>query len=372
MKWLGYQQKSVKSLHLPGEIGKRQKQQHVIDLAADIRELGEEPINAPVFDKAGQIIAGRDRMAALLINKAKRVWIRVADATDQERADLEVSENLYRRVDNRDEMIARRVHRVVEKVAAEKAAIGSRRAEAVTRQDVVAARKAVARQLNTTPKAIKSAEQRAAAKAKDIPSGSAAHPAATDEVNHTEAARGGEAAVTLAPPDPPCPVDAFGIETSPAFRSRMSEIQGVLEVVNHHLVRAQTELAKLKGAPDFNGAVWQRLKAELHSTAYNARAAKPALVCPYCRDPEGTAMLRDNCNGCGGRGYLVEEQRASVPRELLTRGAKPVTVATSRRKATITLLDGDNNPIDVTKEDPPSLPLPLEPVDDTEADEDRF
>lgn len=369
MKWLGYVRKSVKSLHLPGEIGKRQKQRHVIDLAADIRELGDEPINAPVFDKAGQIIAGRDRMAALLLNKAKRCWIRVADATEQERSDLEVSENLYRRVDNRDEMIARRVHRMVEKVAAKKAATASPRGEAVTRQDIAQARKTVARQLNTTPKAIKSAEERERSRAKDKGEIAGSSPALTGDGERGESGKLSPAFLT--PVDPPCPVDTFGVEASPAFRMRMSEMQGVLEVINRHLINAQTELAKLK-AMEFPGALWQRLKADIHGAAYNVRAAKPALVCLYCRDPDGTSLLRDHCNGCSKLGYLTEEQRAMVPRELMTKGAAPVTGAPAKRKATLSVLDGDGNPIDVTKEDPPSLPLPLEPFDDTEADEETF
>jgi hypothetical protein len=387
VKWLGYVRKSVKSLHLPGEIGKRQKQQHVIDLAADIRELGEEPINAPVFDKAGQIIAGRDRMAALLLNKAKRCWIRVADATEQERSDLEVSENLYRRVDNRQEMIARRVRRVVEQIAATRKDKRTNVPLGTARQIKSQALKKVAREAGITPAAVRKAEQRERAKDKGEIAGSS--PALTGDGERGESGKLSPA--SLAPPAPPCPVDAFGVETSPAFRSRMSEIQGVLEMINRHLINAQTELVKLK-AMEFPGALWQRLKADIHSAAYNVRAAKPALVCLYCRDPDGTALLRDHCNGCSKLGYLTEEQRAMVPRELVTKGAAPVTAAPAEgrryyagshaagldraeqaaRKATLRIEDGAGNPIDVTKEDPPSLPLPLEPFDDTEADEETF
>jgi len=374
MRWLGYAQKSIKSLRLPGDIAARKKQQNVIDLAADIAELGEEPINAPVFSTEGDIIAGRDRMAALLINKAKRCWIRVAEADEQERSDLEASENLHRRVDNRDELIARRVHRLVEKIAAKKGRIASRRGVAAMRQDKAEARKTVARELGTTAKAVKSAEERHARVAKDptkneaIPSvaGTLGTPSTHESA---EAARGGEAAVLL-----PAGV---GVPVSAAFLLRFDTAQAAIVKADALLQQAQAALSALKDPALFPSALYQRLRAEVHAAAHNVRQAKPRSVCPYCRDPEGADHRRANCNGCGALGYLVEEQMAAVPLELLQPGAQPVTQASAiaeharrelatRRKAAISILDGDGNPIVVEKEDPPSADLFDEPAEDTQ------
>jgi hypothetical protein len=364
MRWLGYKQKRVSSLRLPGSLAARKKLPHVIELAADIRELGDEPINAPVFDKAGDIIAGRDRMAALLINKAKRCWIRIAEATAAERRALEASENLFRRIDNRNELIAARVAALAENIAASRHGTNVT-GEAPSYRDVADARAKVARQVGITPAGVRKAESRA--KDSDIPSGDLpARPPAVSP-STAEAARGGEAVVFPSAPNPPCPIDDFGIEMSPAFRVQMSEMQGIIETINRYLVNAQAELAKLK-TMNFSGVLWQRLKAELHAAAYNARAAKPAMACVYCRDPDGAALLRDNCNGCGGRGYLVEEQRAMIPKELRDKERAPALG--SRRKATLRIEDKSGKTTEITREDPESLPLPLGPTDDTKGDED--
>ncbi len=362
MKWLGYQQKRVSSLKLPGSLAARKKLPHVIELAADIRELGDEPINAPVFSKGGEIIAGRDRVAALLLNKAKRCWVRIADATPAERRALEASENLFRRIDNRNELIAARVAALAEGIAAQRQTVTTV-TEGPNRRDVAEARAKVARQVGVTPGAVRQAEHRA----KDIPS-------PVFRGNDTEVARGGEAAIFQPPPNAVqargCPIDTFDVEVSAAFHERVSAVWGVLEKVNHSLVNAQTELAKLKGSPDFSGALWQRLKAEIHTAAYNTRAARPALVCLYCRDPDGVALLRDNCNGCNKLGWLIEEQRAMVPRELLAKGAPPVVGASAKRKAsTLRIEDEAGNSIEITREDPESLPLPLEPIGNTKGDD---
>jgi hypothetical protein len=109
MRWIGYKKISFKSITLDAaDIRKRSKLAHVADLASDIRDKGQEPIHAPtVRMPGGVLLCGRDRMAALLTLKTKKLWVRLCECTDAEAADLEASENVHRRNDNRNDVLAR-------------------------------------------------------------------------------------------------------------------------------------------------------------------------------------------------------------------------------------------------------------------------
>src|SRR5689334_5170771 len=167
LRWLGYKQVGVNTIVLPSDVKRRMKAPHVIELAKSIAELGEEPIHAPtIANRTRKLIAGRDRMAALLINGVKSCWVRMVEGTPQELADLEVDENLHRRQDNRDELIARRVAKVEGQIEAEieagqlpdTASGNAGRPKSARGQ----ARERVARELGTTPEAVRAAETRAA------------------------------------------------------------------------------------------------------------------------------------------------------------------------------------------------------------------
>jgi hypothetical protein len=295
-------------------------------------------------------------MAALLANRTKRCWIRVADADEQERSDLEASENLHRRQDNRDELIARRVHRIVEKIAATKGRIASRRGVAVARRDVASARKRVAAQLGTTSKAIKSAEERAG-RAKggigDVKAvrrqGGIGGQALYVETGAVDT----EAATDLRPaPDRRAELETFGVEVTHEFCDEVAITRGALRKADLLLQQAQAAL-KVLTTQNFPGAVYQDLKAAIHAAGANVRLAVPAVACVYCRDALGTQGRRANCNGCGKHGYLLLSQRDAVPKELLAKGAKPVT-GVSRSAAKRVSIDEDGQPIEVEPFDEPA------------------
>ena len=81
---------------LPGEevphrlhvrLAQRSKLAHVAELAASMREAtGGEPMNCVVVQigQAGayEVVAGRDRMAALLMLRAQEVWVRVGELAE--------------------------------------------------------------------------------------------------------------------------------------------------------------------------------------------------------------------------------------------------------------------------------------------------
>lgn len=299
MKWLGYRQFAVARLKLPGDIRARMEKPHVIELAADIRELGGDPMNAPVFRDNGDLVAGRDRMAATLLNKAKKVWAHVAQCTDQEAADLEVSENLYRRPHNRDELIAKRVRKVAETIETTRRAGGT---NVPASQTVKAeARKKVARETGITPAAVRKAEQRAADFQKKTGAG-------------TEA---GEAPTPA--PVATCPVETYGVEVAPHFSEHVTDVIEIIDEADHLLRRVQAMVTKL-ASQRFPVSLYQRLKEDCHRAAHVVRMARPFAVCPWCKDTRVADEREEDCSACEGRGFIVQEQADNVPKELRKSG----------------------------------------------------
>ena len=121
MKWLGYKQVSLKSIRVDmPDIKRRMKAEHVEELARDIRARGDEPIQAPTIRaKTSALVCGRDRYSATLLNGSKKLWVHVVECTDREAEELELAENIYRRADNRAELLARLVQLQKQKIRAE-------------------------------------------------------------------------------------------------------------------------------------------------------------------------------------------------------------------------------------------------------------
>ena len=163
MRWGKDRTVTLRSIIAPGDVKRRQETGEVIELAATIREFGDQPINPPTVmkvRKGWQLIAGRDRVSALLLVGIKTTPVRVVDeATPQELHDMEVVENLHRRIDDRNKLIAERSRKVAENIAL------TRRegvtTVAPTQRDKADARKAVAASLGIKPEAVRQAEQRA-------------------------------------------------------------------------------------------------------------------------------------------------------------------------------------------------------------------
>lgn len=343
MKWLGYKQVPVSSVVLPGDVGGRMSLPRVVELARDIKELGEEPISAPTI-QAGtkKLIAGRDRMAATLINKSKQVWVHIADATEQEAGDLEVSENLYRRVDNRDELIARRVRKVVECVALTRRAGGTFVSPQTAK---AAARKKVAAEAGVSTAAVRKAEQRDAA----------------SKAAKKETGAGAGAGEAPSAPVDTCPIETLGAEIAPRFVGHVGAVMDVIEEAESLLRRLQKIVTGLR-EHRFPVARQQRLEEDAKSLAAAIRLARPAMVCPWCKDTRDRGDRGEDCYPCDGRGYIVAEQVPTVPKEFLAPGVVAKNgraVATSKRKATLRIQDADGNPIDVTKDDPESEEIPF-------------
>jgi len=292
MKWLGYRQikfTSVRADH--AEIRRRSKQAHVTDLAANIREHGDELIHAPTVRMPGNVLlCGRDRMAALLLLKAKRLWVRLCDCTDIEAADLEASENVHRRADSRSDVLARAVRAKEQLLTAQGGTV------VPPMQSVKAeARKAVARDAGVSTDAVRKAEQRSAEKAAaDDPFAAAAEPEFVPNLK------------LLGVP----------IEEGRATCEMASHQQAAIDEADKYLRLAQAALKRL----ELNTAM-QQLYADVHRVASRVRSHRPESICPWCKH---IPALVGNCSGCQTMGYVTEEQARNAPRELLDTNFAPV------------------------------------------------
>ncbi len=309
MKWLDFRLIPVSTVKPPVDIDARIANPHVAALAANIKALGEQSQNAPVVqDGTNEIISGRDRYAAYLINGADELWVHVADATAAERADMEESENLFRRpVANRDELLARRSAKLADALIVTD----------VTAKDAkAAARKQTAIEAGTTPAAVKQAEHRVRSKSQEK---TARRPAPF----HGEQLSG-ETGAELGPgePDRSAPVepaiDMMGELASEEWLIEMAVIVGIVEGVDRELRQLQSAC---KALPQ---PLQQRMRDALHTAGAAARALRPEIVCAACRDPDGVKGKRTECFVCSGNGWLSKEAKGGMHPATLTPAAPVV------------------------------------------------
>jgi ParB-like chromosome segregation protein Spo0J len=244
------------------DIRRRMTQPAVIELAESRKRLRIHP---PVVGEDMQLIAGRDRLAADLLNKTKRIEVRIVEATPEERLDLEIDENLHRRPVDRDALIARRVNRVTAELVSpqedteptpqlpDNLSTNSPKRKPGRPPTVGPARAKVAAELGTTPEAVRKAEARAAA---------ALEPA----------------------PEP---------LTGPALA--LAEVQEAIDGADKAMRACQGALSRLDGL-HFEPALRQRLLLAAHALAVDIRTARPEAVCCSC---EGTGAFCEACDSIG-------------------------------------------------------------------------
>lgn len=294
MKWAGYAEVPIKRLTLPGDIPARQQMPRVMDLARSIELLGDEPINALVVDRATMtLIAGRDRVAALLRLKAKKAWCHMAsDVSDQDRLDLEIDENLHRRADDRDKLIASRVAKVAADLIPDKmSAINAGKTGAKKTAKGVA-REQVARELDTTPEAVRAAEKRA-----------------RDEEDAQIAV-----AQEIAPP-----VETWGVSVEHLAQEFASVriAQEAMRAADRHLQSAQRVLGGIEDGGGVAAQLGVLVYNSVHQAAALLRSRIPTALCPYCK---GMLTKREKCGGCSAIGYVSDDALLGVADELKLSG----------------------------------------------------
>ncbi len=283
----------IKKLRLPGDVATRRRSQHVLDLGRSFALTGGEPL-APIIVEWGtwKLIAGADRIAACLNRGVKEVDVLTVEGEPDALAELALIENAMRRhsAAEQEAAIAKLVamHTAREQAGAfpdvpddatqgdDRVKVtrsrggrkrGSRKARTQAYADVAAA-------TGKTPKAVKSAAHRAKKKAERA----------------------------AAPAEKPAPViETFGLAVPEAILDATSKQHSVLTEMANKLTALKSALTRLENEA---GMQFQGLKTALDTAAREARGELPASVCPYCKDPDGTARRRDGCNACGGAGWL--------------------------------------------------------------------
>lgn len=351
MKWLPETDAKVASLKLPGDVKARMKAPHVIELAESIRNrTGGRPIHLPTFEyPSKELIAGRDRMAAALINGEKTVRIQlVSQLTAKERRDLERDENIHRRVDDRDALIKQRVDEREAEISRERDESGEADAPRKPGRPKTArgeAREQVAREFGTTPDAVRVAEARAEDE-EELPNKSSES-------------------------DPlPCPVETYGLPlVTPVEADQLRGVQRCFEEADLALRRAQAQLGGAEAVAVFAG-VAAVLKAQVHGAASAVRSARPVAVCPYCKRI-ARPLNQTPCPGCMGAGFVGADQMLGVADELKLGGDQAMVSAGGKLVPYAKALVGGGNASGAARSVRASAPPPTKRIRiETEAGED--
>lgn len=292
MNFIGFRELSIKSLRLPGDIKDRMRQQHVIDLARSMVDVtGGEPGQPPTVTPEKDVVTGRDRIAACMVNGLKKIWVRVGVFTREEREEWEIVENLHRRHDDRTALLARLSELRKARLRTEQ---GGTDVPASDQTITARARAEVARDAGVTPATVRKAEQRA--RAKDAGEGAA------DPVIPGRVGQGSE---------PPPPIRTFGVPVDPTLLFLAEEQQHVLDALDRALQTAQAAASQCKGVTGVE-QLGERLRAELHRMAADVRRERPAALCPA-----GKGTCAPSCRLCHGKHLVAEHLLENLPAELL-------------------------------------------------------
>jgi hypothetical protein len=317
MKWFGYRQIALKSIIVDApDIRAREKAAHVAELASDIRTRGEEPIHAPTV-RAGSntLLCGRDRFAALRTLKAKKLWVHVVDCDETEARELELAENIYRRADNRSELIAQLVSLKEQQLkSAEQAGMTRRAGVTVSQlapQTIKAqARREVARAAGVTTAAVRQAEVRSA-RAKGVARdghGAAGEPLTGDQLlPHETPVPGGNL-------ERPC-IDLLGTPREHAeadgLLEECSAIQAAIDEADKYMRLALAATKPLETTLFTNGEQ-QEIRREIQRVGSLVRSKRPGSICPWCK---GLAQQIPECGGCRNDRWVSAERAATAPVE---------------------------------------------------------
>ena len=291
-----YREVALAKVVAPGDTLERQKRPHVVALAASIRELGDKPHNAIVARKVRlgwEIIEGRDRFSALLLNGAKKTWIHVVEeATPLELLKCEIHENLHRRHDDKAALTRALIDRAEDLV---------RRHVSPKSGDLAPAhrpetprgegRRIVAEAEGVALDTVIRRDQRAKAREEGAP---------TEKSDRS-----------VAHAEPP-PIETWDLPISDELRAKVVALQAALKSIAQSAAAQQATAGKLDGLPP---GIAAQIRDQAHALGALARAAMPTHLCPYCKgNPDAE---KDACRFCKGALFARAEQMADVPPELL-------------------------------------------------------
>lgn len=283
MKFLRTGKVKIAALTLPGDWRARLASEHVRDLARSVDELAL--IHRPAVREDNAIITGRDRIAAMHLLGHEVIDVDVFTATDHEVQLAIIVENLRRRVDNRDKLLAdlADLYRRFETQPAEVVVQPEQQSKPGRKKAATTvAREKAAVAAGVTTEAVRAAENREKARAAEL---------------------------TPEPADLPVAPGA--------------DVAEALDAIDRLLVQAKTLLTKLTTA---HPRQVERFPVHAARTALAdattlLRGMRPHSACPYCVKYLGGDYW---CPACHGSLWITADQAAQVPKDL---GVSPAPAA---------------------------------------------
>lgn len=308
MSFIGTKRMRFASMVLPGNFMATRASARVKELRGSISEHGL--INLPVIQASTKKpLAGHDRIAALLERGDDACEVRLWEGTATDFRRTQIAENLHRRNDDRGALLAEYSRLAAAEIEAAQPGTAVHLTPSVkptvSNTSKAEARKKTGAAAGVKPASVKKAEQRARAKA-----------AEPEDRGGAEAGEAPSAApVAALPPG----FESFGIEMVPGHVANVVAITEALNKADQLLRQAQAAITSIAGKA-YPTAMYQRLREHVHTAAAQVRYGKPIAVCPWCKSfgPAGS------CNGCQGFGFIVEDQRGGVPKDLWAPGVVAV------------------------------------------------
>jgi hypothetical protein len=275
---------SISKIRLPGDIEKRRKLPHVVELGKSFAATGGQPAEPPMVEHGTwKLIAGADRLAACLNQQLAELDVIPVTGSPEAMRTLALIENAYRRHDPGErarsiaELLA--ITGDVSNNTSEPSKPGRPKSQATVKREAVAA------MVGSTPEAVRAVERRVAAPA-EFP---------------VEEAPGLEACI-----------ETMGLDVPEIILRRTAvECDGLkaIGVQVLEMIKATNRLAKQAGHE------FQALSESLGAAWTAIKRSRPESVCPWCKL---VAKQQKACRACGGRGWLTKgEMEACTDKRLL-------------------------------------------------------
>ncbi len=331
MERLGVDTMEIARLKGHNEAKMRARMPHVHKLAASERELGL--LARPWVRKSdSQIILGRDRVGARLVNGHTHVEVELVECDDTELARIRAAENAHRRHDPGEqsralsELLAAYEQQASEELELEPPRPKHDPRNGPPRPPKTAkgiARERAAKDLGIKPESVRRAESRGKAK--------------------------------LAEADKPKAdkIPTFGRPVDDAWMAGVELADELIGDAYNKLRAALASLGRLNSSKTpYPSAALQRLYDNVQGQLNSIKEARPVSVCPYCKlVPE----VRSHCPACMTSGFITERARKTIPPELAD--TDTLRVAYSGRYVPITQFasQGDLMPLDAMDVEPEAM-----------------
>lgn len=311
MNWIGYVEMPVSKIKLPSEIAQRMKEPRVVALAESTDDLGGDFMHAPTVNAdvtPPELVAGRDRMAATLLRKRKKVWVHVGkNWSPLDLIKAEIRENLHRRHDDKAALTKQLVDKAEALVVGRTSQNSGAKPEGRPKTDRTKAREMVAEASGQPVATVKKADQRAQAR--------------------DEGAAGNRDVGPAAPPPPP--IETNGHPMPAIVAAGIGPITAAFDKADRLLRQAQAALGELE-LSSYSPGMRERLKQMVHDDAAAVRAERPYALCPYCIGKLAPDQLQGDsgpkCGVCQEQRYVNRSTFEAAPGKKL-HGAEAIRAA---------------------------------------------